>query len=65
MNTIVIQTQNDEELAFVQDLLQKNNVQSKVVSDDDIEDSILLQYMLEVNTKDIVPRERIFKKLIS
>lgn len=63
MNTIVIQTGSDEELAFVQELLQKNNVRSTVVSDEDLEDALLLKHMLEADVKDTVPRERIFQKL--
>jgi hypothetical protein len=63
MNTILIQAETDNELAFIQELLAQDNIQSTVVSDDDVEDAYFLKRMLEADSNDTVPKERILQKL--
>lgn len=56
MSTVLIQAQTENELAFIQQLLQKNNIQSAIISDEDMEDINLLKLMQEVDMQDTVPK---------
>ena len=54
MSTVMINVENEKELAFVCDLLQKNNIKSKILSEEELEDYGLLKMMLEVDLNGVV-----------
>ncbi|HXL56745.1 MAG TPA: hypothetical protein VN958_10835 [Chitinophagaceae bacterium] len=63
MSTVIINVESEKELAFVSDLLQKNNIKSKIFSEEELEDYGLLKLMLEVDLNDVVSKESIMQKL--
>ncbi len=63
MSTVIINVENEKELAFVSDLLQKNNIRSKILSEEELEDYGLLKMMLDVDLNDMVSEESIMEKL--
>jgi hypothetical protein len=65
MSTVIINIENDKDLAFVSELLKKNNIKSKILSEEDLEDYGLLKMMLEVDLNDVVSEESVIEKLKS
>lgn len=63
MSTVIITVENENELAFVSELLKKNNIKSKVLSEEELEDYGLLKMMLETDLNDVVSEESIMKIL--
>ncbi len=63
MSTVIINVENEKELAFVSDLLQKNNIRSKILSEEELEDYGLLKMMPDVDLNDVVSEESIMEKL--
>jgi hypothetical protein len=65
METIVVQAANAEELKLIEEFLKKNNLKSRILTDDDKEDIVLGKLMEETDYKEIVPADEFIKKLRS
>lgn len=65
MNTILIQAANSNELKLIEEFLQKNNLKSRVLTEDDKEDIVLGRMMEETDYSDGVPTSIFLKKLRS
>jgi hypothetical protein len=65
MESIVINPKSKDEAKFITDLLQRMNISSKVITEDEKEDFGLLMMMKEVNRNEKVSREEVMKKLNS
>ncbi|MFT7233944.1 MAG: hypothetical protein ACI8TA_003173 [Cyclobacteriaceae bacterium] len=63
MSSIVINPKNDSELNFILELLQKLGVDSKVLTDEELEDLGLSILMKEVDRSEVVSEEEIMSKL--
>jgi hypothetical protein len=63
MSSIVINPKNDSELNFISELLQKLGVDSKVLTDEELEDLGLSILMKEVDRSEVVSEEEIMSKL--
>ena len=63
METILIQTANSEELRLIEELLKKNNLKSRVLTDEDKEDIVLSRMMEETDYDDTVSADEFLKKL--
>lgn len=65
MESIVINPKSKDEAKFITDLLQRMNISSKVITEDEKEDFGLLMMMKEVDRNEKVSREEVMKKLNS
>jgi hypothetical protein len=65
MDAILLKPKDSKELKLITDLLEKMKVSAKVLSEEELEDAGLAIMMKEVDRKDTVSRETIFKKLSS
>ncbi|MDB4902468.1 MAG: hypothetical protein JWQ63_1749 [Mucilaginibacter sp.] len=65
MESIVINPKSKDEAKFTTDLLQRMNISSKVITEDEKEDFGLLMMMKEVDRNEKVSREEVMKKLNS
>ncbi len=65
MESIVINPKTKDEAKLITDLLEKMNISSKVITDEEKEDLGLLMMMKEVDRNDKVTREEVMKKLAS
>lgn len=65
METIVVQAANAAELKMIEDFLKKNNLKSRVLTDDDKEDIVLGKLMEETNYNETIPTDTFIKKLRS
>ncbi|MGF7077930.1 hypothetical protein [Mucilaginibacter sp. UYCu711] len=65
MESIVINPKTKDEAKLITDLLEKMNISSKVISDEEKEDMGLLMMMKEADMTDRVSREEVMKKLAS
>ena len=65
METILIQAANSEELKLIEEFLKKNNLKSRVLTEEDKEDIVLGRLMEETNYDDTVPTDNFLKKLRS
>lgn len=65
MDAILLKPKDNKELKLITDLLEKMKVSAKVLSEEELEDAGLGIMMKEVDRKDTVSREAIFKKLSS
>jgi hypothetical protein len=65
MESIVINPKTKDEAKLISDLLEKMNISSKVITDEEKEDLGLLMMMKEVDRNDKVTREEVMKKLVS
>lgn len=63
MGSIVINPKNDSELNFISELLQKLGVDSKVLTDEELEDLGLSILMKEVDRTKVVSEDEIMSKL--
>ena len=63
MSSIVINPKNDSELNFISELLQKLGVDSKVLTDEELEDLGLSILMKEVDRTKVVSEDEIMSKL--
>jgi mRNA interferase RelE/StbE len=61
MNTILIETDNDNQYKIVSAFLKDHNIKSKELSEEDVEDAFLLRLMEEVDLNDIVSKEEIMR----
>jgi hypothetical protein len=63
MSSIVINPKSSQELKFIEELLQKLGVKSKVISDEDTEDLGLSLLMKNVDRSDLVSEDEVMAKL--
>jgi len=63
MESIIINPKTQDEVRLIQDLLDKMNISSKIITDEEKEDMGLLAMMEEVDRSDRVPRDDVMKKL--
>ena len=65
MESIVITPKTKDEAKIITDLLNKMNISSSVITDEEKEDLGLLMMMKEVDRGDKVTRDEVMKKLNS
>jgi len=65
MESIVISPKTKDEAKLITDLLQKMNISSKIITDEEKEDMGLVMMMKETDMDDLVSREEIMQKLSS
>ncbi|MES2428538.1 MAG: hypothetical protein V4560_16270 [Bacteroidota bacterium] len=65
MESIVINPKTKDDFKLITDLLERMNISSKVITDEEKEDIGLLMMMKEVDRNDKVTREEVMKKLAS
>lgn len=65
METIVVQATSKEELKLIEEFLKKNNLKSRILTNDDKEDIVLGKLMEETDYKETVPTDAFIKKLRS
>ena len=65
MESIVINPKTKDEVKLITDLLERMNISSKVISEEEKEDMGLLIMMKEVDRNEIVSRAEVMKKLNS
>jgi len=63
METILVQAANPEELKMIEEFLKKNNLKSRILTDDDKEDIVLGKLMEETDYSDTIPTSDFLKKL--
>jgi hypothetical protein len=63
IRSIVINPKNSDELKFLQDLLTKLGVESKTLSQEDMEDLGLAMLMKDTDRQDRVSEAEVIKKL--
>jgi hypothetical protein len=63
MDTLVITTENKKDLEFLEELLRKMNIPSKVLYEEDVEDIGLAYLMKDVDRNDLVDKDHILRKL--
>ena len=65
MESIIISPRTQDEIKIIQELLDKLNISSTIITDEEKEDMGLLAMMKEVDRNDKVSRDAIMKKLNS
>ena len=65
METILIQAESAEQVRLLQSFLTQNNMNGRVLSDDDKEDIVLGRLMEETDTNERVDTNAFLKKLRS
>jgi len=65
MESIIISPRTQDEIKIIQELLDKMNISSTIITDEEKEDMGLLAMMKEVDRNDKVSRDAIMKKLNS
>jgi len=65
MESIVVNPKTIDEVKFITTLLEKMNISSKVITDEEKEDIGLIMMMKEIDRSDKVSREEVMKKLNS
>ena len=65
METILIQAESAEQVRLLQSFLNQNNMNSRVLSDDDKEDIVLGRLMEETDTNERIDTNAFLKKLRS
>lgn len=65
MDSIVINPRTKDEAKIVTELLERMNISSKVITDEEKEDMGLLMMMKEADRNEKVSREEVMKKLNS
>jgi len=63
MESIVINPKTKDEARFITDLLQRMNISSKIITEEEKEDIGLLMIMKEADRSEKVSREEVMKKL--
>jgi len=63
MSSIVVNPKSQEELKFLSELLKKLGVDTKVLSDEDVEDLGLSILMKDVDRNDLATEEEVMAKL--
>ena len=65
METILIQAESAEQVKLLQSFLNQNNMNGRVLSDDDKEDIVLGRLMEETDTNERIDTNAFLKKLRS
>lgn len=65
MESIVVNPKTKDEIKVITDLLNKMNIQSKIITDEEKEDMGLLMMMKEADRNARVTKEEVMKKLKS
>ena len=65
MESIVINPKSKDEAKIITDILEKMNISSKVITDEEKEDMGLLIMMKESDRNEKVSREEVMRKLVS
>ena len=65
MKTIIVTPENEKDFGFLNDLLKKLGYSTRIISDEEKEESVLLQMMLETRNKGNISEEEIMKILES
>lgn len=65
METILIQAESAEQVRLLQSFLNQNNMNGRVLSDDDKEDIVLGRLMEETDTNERIDTNAFLKKLRS
>lgn len=65
MESIVINPKTKDEIKVITDLLNKMNIQSEIITDEEKEDMGLLMMMKEADRNARVTKEEVMKKLKS
>ena len=65
MKSIIISPKTQDEAKLIQDLLDKMNISSTIITDEEKEDMGLLAMMKEADRDDKVSRDAVMKKLTS
>ncbi|MCF2487134.1 hypothetical protein [Dyadobacter sp. CY347] len=63
MESILINPRNSKELKLLSDFLEKSNISSKVLSEEQLEDAALTMLMRDTDRSQKVSREEIMQKL--
>ncbi|MBX2930401.1 MAG: hypothetical protein KF781_00480 [Chitinophagaceae bacterium] len=63
METLLIQTENSEQLRLIEDFLKEHRLKSRVLSDDDKEDIVLGRLMEETDYSETVDTTEFLKQL--
>ena len=63
METILIQTNNQEEVKLVQSFLRQHKIKGRVLSDEDKEDIVLGKLMQETNYNELIDTNTFLNKL--
>jgi hypothetical protein len=65
MESIVINPKSKDEAKIITDILEKMNISSKVITNEEKEDMGLLMMMKESDRNEKVSREEVMRKLVS
>lgn len=65
METILVQAATPEEVKMIEEFLKKNNLKSRILTDEDKEDIVLGKLMEETDYSDTTPTNDFLKKLRS
>lgn len=65
METILIQTNNENEVKLVQSFLQQHKIKGRVLNDEDKEDFVLGRLMLETDYSELIDTDKFLNKLKS
>lgn len=65
METILIQTNNEEEVKLLQSFLQQHKIKGRVLNEDDKEDIVLGRLMEETDYNELVDTDVFLSKLRS
>ena len=63
METIVVQPSNNEELKLLKEFLQKSQIKSRVLNEEDKEDLVLGLMMQETDYNDTIDLDKFIKQL--
>ena len=63
METILIQTNNEEEVRLVKSFLEQNKIKGRVLTEEDKEDIVLGKLMEETDYEAIIDTNEFLKKL--
>jgi hypothetical protein len=63
METILIQTNNEEEVRLVKSFLEQNKIKGRILSDEDKEDIVLGNLMDETDYEAIIDTNEFLQKL--
>ena len=65
MNTLLIQTANNQELILVENFLKQHHLKSRILTDDDKEDIVLGRMMEETDYTETIDTTEFIKQLRS
>lgn len=63
METILIQTRNEEELNLIKSFLHQHKLKARVLSEDDKEDMLLSRLMEETDYEDVIDTHDFLNKM--